>query len=143
MRLTYDEFRVLPMQYVLGLNAENYCARRFVNEQFGIIKEVVTPRKVPGDLYSGFGEPVVCFYIGDGQDYPTIRDLYEGEFLTPWYVGQNPVREGWYETDRGMLFWCPLGWLRHDDDVITVLPPKQWRGMADVKSKSTSTESIA
>jgi hypothetical protein len=143
MRLTYDEFRTLTMRYVFGINAEEYCARRYINEQFGIVKEVVTPRKVPGDHYSGFGAPDVCFYIGNGQTYPTARELYEGKFLTPWHVGQSPVREGWYETDRGMLFWSPLGWLGHDDDVFTVLPPKQWRGMADVQSNPTPTESNA
>lgn len=142
MRLTYDQFAKLPMQYVFGLNAEDYCARRYRNEQFGITKEVVTPRMTPGNHYSGFGKPEVCFYMGDGPTHPTARALYEGEFLTPWLEGVAPCRPGWYETDRGMLFFETQNkeWYRSSADCFAVLPPKQWRGMADVKSNPTSTE---
>jgi hypothetical protein len=154
MRLTYEEFRTLTMQYVFGINAEEYCARRYINEQFGIVKEVATPRKTPGDHYSGFGDPVVCFYIGDGQTYTTARELYEGEFLTPWFHYKHgssedwlPFRPGWYEacwtdTYSGMTWWSGECWYTNESMSHLVAVTK-WRGMADVKSNPTSTESNA
>lgn len=134
MRLTFEEFQKLPMTYVFGINRDDLCARKYVNNDWRICKEVITHRKVAGDIYSGFKKSKVSYYRGnDGAIYDTARALYEGEFLTPWFEGKSPARMGWYETDRGMLFWIsPYGWRRKEEDVFSVLPPKRWRGMRDV-----------
>lgn len=131
MILTYEEFSKLPMQYVLGINRDDYCARKYVNEQFGICKEVVTERNEAGNIYSGFKDPLVSFYLGnDGDIYKTARELYEGEFLTPWfdYATHKPVRDGYYETDCGMAFWY--------GNTLKVMQqqkvPTKWRGMKQV-----------
>lgn len=154
MRLTYAQFAELPMRHVFGLNAEYYCARRYRNEQFGITKEVVTPRNTPGDHYSGFGKPEVCFYIGDGTTYPTARALYEGEFLTPWFHYKHgsaedwlPFRPGWYETcwtdtNIGMTWWSGECWYTNES-MSHLVAVTQWRGMKDVPATPTPTESNA
>lgn len=138
MKLTYEEFQKLPMQYTFGLNTDDYCARKYCNEQFNLFKEVVTPRETPGDIYGGFKDPLVSYYIGMGDIFDTPRDLYEGEFLTPWFTDIAPAHSGWYETDRGMLWWGKE-WKRAEGDVFPVLPPKQWRGMRDVPAKGEAT----
>jgi hypothetical protein len=122
------------MTYLFGLNHDAYCARKYVNEQFGICKEVITPRNVAGDIYSGFKEPKVSYYMGnDGQIYDSAQELYEGEFLTPWfdYATHKPVRDGYYETDCGMAFWY--------GNVLKVVnqqkAPTKWRGMVDVPER--------
>lgn len=131
MRLTYEEFRMLPMTYVFGLNRDDLCARKYINEKWRICKEVVTPRKVPGDIYSGFKKPKVSFYrANDGATYKTARELYEAEFLTPWFdLSQHkPVREGIYETDLGMNHWNG-SYFATD----RFKQPNKWRGMRDIE----------
>ena len=130
MLLTELEFRKLPMTYLFGLNHDDYCARKYVNEQFGICKEVVTPRMVSGDIYSGFKEPKVSYYIGnDGQIYDSAQELYEGEFLTGWFGYVLPVRDGYYETEQGMvMFTTAGGW---ESEAV----PEMWRGMVDVPER--------
>lgn len=134
MILTYEEFRKLPMQYVLGINRDDYCARKYINEQFGICKEVVTERNVAGNIYSGFKEPLVSFYLGnDGEIYKSAREFYEGEFLTPWfdYATHKPVRDGYYETDCGMAFWYGNTLkVMHKQKV-----PTKWRGMKQMMQR--------
>ena len=133
MKMTFEEFRMLPMQYTFGLNTDAYCARKYVNPEHKIVKEVITYRKVKGDIYSGFKKPKVSFYKGnDGQIFNTARELWEHEYLTPWFTEGSPIRVGYYETDREMLFWTPFGWLRNQGDAINVLPPQRWRGMREV-----------
>jgi len=131
MRLTYEQLRKLPMTYIFGLNRDDLCARKYVNEEWRICKEVVTPRKIPGDIYSGFKKPKVSFYRGnDGPIYSTSRALYEGEFLTPWFSfpDHKPVRGGWYETDLGMVAWCGTHFITHQ-----YKQPTKWRGMRDIQ----------
>ena len=130
MRLTYKEFRMLPMTYVFGLNRDDLCARKYINQEWRIAKEVVTPRKVPGDIYSGFKKPKVSFYRGNaGKIYSTSRALWEAEFLTPWFTlsEHQPVREGIYETDLGMQHW---GGTYFTTDMFK--QPTKWRGMLDI-----------
>lgn len=145
MTLTFEELQKLPMTYIFGINRYDLCARKYINEQWRIAKEVVTPRKVPGDVYSGFKKPKVSFYRGNiGAIYDSARALWEGEFLTPWLTECRPVRDGWYEADRGMLFFqTHTGqWFRKTDDAFPVLPPQRWRGMRDIPV-STEGESNA
>jgi hypothetical protein len=143
MRLTYEEFRLLPMQYLQGMTFDWGAIRMLHNEQFNIYKETNTKRVRIGDVYSGWRKPEVCFYIGNGPIYSTARELYEAEFLTPWFTDQRPVRDGWYETDRGSLYFqTHVGqWFRDTADIFPVLSPKKWRGMADVATKPNPTES--
>jgi hypothetical protein len=138
MRLTFEELRMLPMTYVFGLNRDDLCARKYINEEWQIAKEVVTPRKVPGDIYSGFKKPKVSFYRGNtGKVYNSARALWEGEFLTPWFTEVRPVRDGWYETDRGTLFFeTHTGqWFRDPVAAIPVVGQLKWRGLLDIELK--------
>jgi len=138
MKLTYEEFKKLPMQYVLGINRDDYCARKYWNEQFNINKEVVTERVEAGNIYSGFKDPLVSFYRGnDGDIYNSARELYEGEFLSPWFelAIHKPVYEGWYETNAGMAYWSTeKKWFTNAVAQFTT----QWRGMADVPAKEAA-----
>lgn len=136
MLLTYDEFKKLPMQYVLGINRDDYCARKYWNEQFNINKEVITERVQAGNIYSGFKDPLVSFYRGNyGDIYKSARELYEAEFLTPWYelATHKPVRDGYYETNSGMAEWST-------EKQWFTTPIRQcvtrWRGMRDVIVKA-------
>jgi hypothetical protein len=145
MRLTHEEFVKLPMQYVLGINRDDYCARKYWNEQFDIHKEVITDRVESGNIYSGFKEPKVSFYRGaEGKIYDTSQELYDGEFLTPWFLlkEHKPVRDGIYETDLGMCYWGK----HHKHHIFQsghagvnrLNQPKMWRGMADVPAKEAA-----
>jgi hypothetical protein len=141
MKLTREEFGKLPMQYVLGINRDDYCARKYWNEQFDIHKEVITDRVESGNIYSGFKEPKVSFYRGaEGKIYDTSQELYDGEFLTPWfdYAAHKPVRNGFYETDCGMAFWYE-GTLKVAHQQKT---PTKWRGMVDVPAKGADYEEV-
>jgi hypothetical protein len=135
MRLTYDEFCKLPLQYLFGYSAEDHGLRQHANQQHSIARQIYTPRKISSGEW-GKGE-VTFMMIDTGEVFDSARDLWERKYLTPWYVGQAPVRPGWYETDRGMLFWTGhTGWVRDIDTEIQVLPPQRWRGMADVEVKT-------
>ena len=68
------------MQYVYGMSGDFYAARRYIDADLGVVKEVVTKRKRPGDIYGGWKEPELCFYlVDDPQDvwYPNVALLYE------------------------------------------------------------------
>lgn len=144
MRLTYELFSKLSVQYVFGINTDDYCARRYVHAKSGITKEVVTPRKIRGDIYSGFGEPDICYYMSNSPVYPTAQALYEGEFLTPWFRRVDPHRPGWYETDQGMLFFTGTPGIWYLDlESASRRYPNKWRGMKDVPVNPHSTESNA
>lgn len=78
--LTFEEFTAMPMQYIFGLTHDKYAARRYINEDLGIVKEVVTKRKRAGDPYGGWKEPEVCFFMTDDPKdvwYPNVAMLYE------------------------------------------------------------------
>jgi len=78
--LTYAEFSELPFEYRFGMSGDVYAARLYVNEEFGLVKEVVTHRKRPGDIYGGWKKPkVACYMKEDPKDvwYPNGAMLYE------------------------------------------------------------------
>lgn len=131
MRLTHEEFVKLPMQYVMGINRDDYCARKYWNEQFDIHKEVITDRVESGNIYSGFKEPKVSFYRGaEGKIYDTSQELYDGEFLTHWFGSiLLPVRHGLYETEHGMVMFTTSGGWESEEEI------EMWRGMVDVPAK--------
>jgi hypothetical protein len=134
MRLTHEEFVKLPMQYVLGINRDDYCARKYWNEQFDIHKEVITDRVESGNIYSGFKEPKVSFYRGaNGKIYDTAQELYDGEFLTHWFGSiLLPVRNGLYETEHGMVMFTTSGGWESEEEI------EMWRGMVDVPVKGAA-----
>lgn len=135
--LTFEELAKLPMKYSFGINATDYCARRYINEEWGISKEVFTPRETPGDVYSGFKKPRIIYYRGRGEMYDSPRKFWEAEFLTPWFTfEQKPVRSGWYETDQGMLYWFHPGhcWCKHIGS--SPLKPTKWRGLKQIDKGS-------
>lgn len=135
MRLTYEEFCKLPMQYLFGYSAEDHGLRQHVNREHDIARQIITPRN-PKTLVWGKGE--TAYMMTDTNEmFSSARDLWERKYLTPWLRGVRPHRPGWYETDRGMLFWTgTTGWVRDIDTEIEVLPPQQWRGLADVEVKA-------
>jgi hypothetical protein len=78
--LTYEEFSEIPFKYVFGMTGDVCAARRYVNEEHGLVKEVVTKRKKSGDIYSGWKTPEVCFFMTDDPLdvwYPNGAMLYE------------------------------------------------------------------
>lgn len=141
--LTYEELAKLPMQYIFGLSGDEYCARKYVNEEWNIAKEVITDRVIPGDIYSGFKKPKVGFYRGAGKVYDSPRKFWEGEFLTPWFTYEHgsqkdwlPVRPGWYETkwrrsQLGMTWWSGQCWYT-DETMNRLVAVTAWRGMRDI-----------
>jgi hypothetical protein len=76
--LTYEEFTSLPMQYTLGMTGNWGAQRMYRNERFGVQKEVVTERETPGDLYGGWKEPKVSFFLdGDPREFSNSAECYE------------------------------------------------------------------
>lgn len=75
--LTYEEFCEQPLTYTMGLVGEKGAQRMHRNEELGIQKEVFTERIVPGDIYSGWKDGEVYFYVdGDPREFRTSADLY-------------------------------------------------------------------
>lgn len=142
MRLTFEEFQMLPMQYTFGYSADTHGLRQYQNLQHKICKQVYTPRnKRTGE----WGKGEAAFMMTDTkEEFETARELWEHKYLTPWFTEGRPVRDGWYQTDRGMLFFqTHTGqWFRKTDDAFPVLPPQRWRGMRDIPV-STEGESNA
>lgn len=78
--LTFEEFTSQPMQYIFGMSGDLCAARRYINEDLGIVKEVVTKRKRAWDIYGGWKKPEVCFFMTDDPLdvwYPNAAMLYE------------------------------------------------------------------
>ena len=75
--LTFEEFCEVPFTYVFGYSADTHAARRYINEEYGLVKETVTPRnKRTGE----WGKGDSCFYmVDDPLDiwYPNGAVLYE------------------------------------------------------------------
>ena len=78
--LTFEEFTSQPLQYIFGMSGDLCAARRYINEDLGIVKEVVTKCKRAGDIYGGWKKPEVCFFMTDDPLnvwYPNVAMLYE------------------------------------------------------------------
>ena len=77
--LTFDEFRNLPLEYTMGMTGDAGAQRMYRNNEHGVQKEVHTKRKKKGDIYSGWKEGRVYFYLdGVDKEFRTIEDLYNG-----------------------------------------------------------------
>ena len=75
--LTFDEFTKLHMTNMLHISYDWGAASIDVNFSHGIRKEVITKRKVKGDIYSGWQEPDVGYFLGnDDREFKTVDQLY-------------------------------------------------------------------
>lgn len=76
--LTYEEFCAVPLDYRMGLIGEGGAQRLYRSEELRIQKEVYTPRLTYGDIYGGWGEPSVVFFMdGDPREFRNGAELYE------------------------------------------------------------------
>ena len=77
--LTFDEFGKLPLEYSMGINGDDGASRLYRNNEHGIQKEVHTKRKKKGDIYSGWKEGKVYYFLdGVDKEFRTIDELYKG-----------------------------------------------------------------
>lgn len=77
--LTFEEFCELPMEYVHGIAADWGAMRLYRNEEYGLQKELVTKRIRKGDIYSGWRDGEVGFFVdGDDREFKTVDQLYVG-----------------------------------------------------------------
>ena len=75
--LTFEEFSQQPLKYTLGTCGDWGAHRAYRNEELGIQKEVVTKRKRPGDIYGGWEEGKVYFYLDrDPREFRSSAELY-------------------------------------------------------------------
>lgn len=77
IELTFEEFCKVPLTYAFGMTGDWGAQRAYRNEQLGIQKETFTKRKRHGDIYSGWKEPYVGFYMdGDPREFHSAAELY-------------------------------------------------------------------
>lgn len=75
--LTFEEFCKQPLTYTLGMSGDWGAQRAYRNEQLGIQKETVTKRVRHGDIYSGWEEPKVVFFMDrDEREFANVAELY-------------------------------------------------------------------
>lgn len=126
--ITYEDLKSLRMTYVMGMTSDTGASRKYINEKWQIHKEIHTKRKRKGDLYGGWKDPQVYFYVTwDKRVFHTVGDMYNALFVTPWFqlAEHKPVRKGYYQTDAGTTFWNGASF--NTDDIVTI-----WRGMVKV-----------
>lgn len=77
--LTFEEFGRMPLTYTIGMTGDVEAQRMYRNEELGVQKEVYTKRLVAGDIYSGWHDGEVYYYLdGDDRQFRTVADLYVG-----------------------------------------------------------------
>jgi hypothetical protein len=75
--LTYEEFCMLPMQYYQGIRYDWGAMRLHRNDAHGIQKETVTKQKKRGDIYSGWKDPDIVYFLdGDDREFKTTDQIY-------------------------------------------------------------------
>ena len=75
--LTFEEFCQKPFKYTLGMTGEAGAQRIYRNDDLGVQKEVYTRRKRYGDIYSGWQEGEVAFFLdGDPNEYRCAAEVY-------------------------------------------------------------------
>ena len=79
VELTFEEFGQMPLTYTMGLVGDVEAQRLYRNEELGLQKEVYTKRAKPGDVYGGWLDGEVYYYLdGDERCFRTVADLYVG-----------------------------------------------------------------
>jgi len=77
IELTFEEFCERPLQYCLGMTGDTGAKRLYRNEDLKIQKEVHTKLKRRGDIYSGWKEPQIAYFLdGDSREFTTVDQLY-------------------------------------------------------------------
>lgn len=75
--LTFEEFCQKPLMYKMGLSGDWGAQRLYRNEELGIQKETHTKRQCYGDIYSGWQDGEVAYFLdGDPREFTTVADLY-------------------------------------------------------------------
>lgn len=75
--LTFEEFCDLPLTYTGGMTGDWGAHRAYRNEDAKLQKEVVTKRKRHGDIYGGWKDGDVYYYLdGDSNTYRTLDQVY-------------------------------------------------------------------
>ena len=75
--LTYEEFCALPLEYGMGMSTASGAQRLYRNEQIKLQKEVHTSRKRYDDIYGGWKEQTITFFLdGDVRQFDTLEDVY-------------------------------------------------------------------
>lgn len=75
--LTFEEFCSLPLHYTFGMTYDWGAQRMYRNEQVGLQKEIVTKRQIYGDIYSGWHEGEVAFFLDwDERQFDTVDQVY-------------------------------------------------------------------
>jgi hypothetical protein len=75
--LTYEEFCELHFEFRWRMTGDWGAETVYVNDDCGIWKYVQTKRKVRGDIYSGWKDSVVSYFIdSDGCEFKSFEDLY-------------------------------------------------------------------
>ena len=75
--LTFEEFCKMPLQYTMGMTFDWGAQRMHRNEELGVQKETVTERNVAGDIYSGWKDGTVAFFLdGDERQFDTVDQVY-------------------------------------------------------------------
>jgi hypothetical protein len=76
--LTFEEFCQVPLTYHLGMTGDWGAQRAYRNNELGIQREMYTKRKRHGDIYSGWKEPEVSYFLdGDPREFKSSAELYE------------------------------------------------------------------
>jgi hypothetical protein len=72
--MTLEEFRLLPMQYKFGYSADDHALRQYVNEEYGIARQLYTPRN-PDTCEWGKGENSFML-LATNEEFDTVGELY-------------------------------------------------------------------
>lgn len=75
--LTFEEFCSTPLEYSQGMTGDWGARRLYRNNDLRIQKEVLTKRKRHGDIYGGWKDGEVYFFLdGDEREFRTVDQLY-------------------------------------------------------------------
>lgn len=69
--MTLEELRLIPLKYTFGYSADKHALRQYVNEEHGIAKQVITPRK-KGQWGTG---KATYKLLKTGEEFDTIDGL--------------------------------------------------------------------
>jgi hypothetical protein len=76
-QMTFEEFCNAPLQYVSGMSADWGAHRLYRNDCLGVQQEIVTDRKRYGDIYGGWKDGKVSFFLeGDSREFQNAAELY-------------------------------------------------------------------
>lgn len=69
--MTLEELKLIPLQYTFGYSADKHALRQYVNEEHGIAKQVITPRKKG---VWGVGKSTYKL-LKTGEEFDTVEGL--------------------------------------------------------------------